>query len=269
MKAITNEEKPEFKAIYEENIDEQLWTITLDGGRYKIVNFHQDEYNGGSYNRFITEKGTFPQSGKIASGYAQAWNTFDFFYNGTAYAVQRTGSASHEFWRLDASNYVVWSSTTLNTGTDFILEFVAINTVLSEAITAGQAKLSAATVGTSTGEYAQSVYNDFAAALTAASTAVAGTATAQNLIDYKAAEALFIPVVATGLAETPVEKVIVTAQPDGVRVSVPETTAVSVYNVTGQLIYRSTVSGETSIPVSAGIYLVKAGNAVIKVIVRK
>jgi hypothetical protein len=193
MKAVTNEENPEFKELYGANIDEQLWTITLDGGRYKIVNVHKDEYEGAYYNRFITEKGTFPQSNKIKSGYSQTWNTFDFFYNGTAYAVQRTGNASHEFWRLDASNYVTWSSTTLNVSTDFILEFVSVTEVLSAAITAGQALLDAAVIGTANGEYPQAVCDAFAAALTAASTAVSAGAKAQDLIDFRAAEALFVP----------------------------------------------------------------------------
>ncbi|KAA6302751.1 MAG: hypothetical protein EZS26_000921 [Candidatus Ordinivivax streblomastigis] len=269
MKAVTNEEKPEFKALYEENIDEQLWTITLDGGRYKIVNVHQDTYSGDLYNRFITEKGTFPQSNKIASGYTQAWNTFDLFYNGTAYAVQRTGSASHEFWRLDDSNFVIWSSTTLNIATDFILDFISVNTVLEQAVVAGQAKLENAVIGNANGQYLQSVYDDFDAALIAASAKVtAGTATAQDLITFKAAEALFIPNEITGLVQAFAEKLIVVSQEKAIRAIASEKTTVSVYNLIGALVYQTTISEETIIPLESGIYLVKADNKVSKVIVK-
>ncbi|GAB6011303.1 T9SS type A sorting domain-containing protein [Viscerimonas tarda] len=268
MKAVTETETPQFKALYDEGVvDEQIWTFTLDGGRYKIVNKHVDIYSGSNYNRYITENGTFPSLNKL-NGYLQTWNTMNLYYNGTAYAVQRAGSSGSNYWRLDANDKITNQSNVLNAATDFIFELVDMPTALAQAVAAGQAKLDAATIGTSDGNYARSVYDAFAGALSTAS-ALGDAATAQDLIDYKAAEALFVPTVATGLAQTSVEKVIVTAQPNAINVSVPEATAVSVYNATGQLIYRSTVSGETSIPVSAGIYLVKAENEVIKVIVKK
>jgi hypothetical protein len=272
MKAVTNEEKPEFKELYGANIDEQLWTITLDGGRYKIVNVHPDEYPAGSgayYNRFITEKGTFPQSNKIESGYLQAWNTFDFFYNGTAYAVQRTGSASHEFWRLDASNYVTWSSTTLNVSTDFILEFVSVGEVLSAAITAGQALLDAAVIGTANGEYLQEVYDAFEAALAAASAAVSAGATAQDLIAYKEAEALFVPNVKTAIsAPSAGNKTSVTGAGKAIEIHSAIPVKIAVYTTTGLLIKETTVQGQQTITVAPGVYVVKAGANNVKVIVQ-
>lgn len=269
MKAVTNEEKPEFKELYETNIDEQLWIISMDNGYYKIVNLHEDEYSGGYYQRFITEKGTFPQSGKIASGYSQAWNTFDFFYNGTAYAVQRTQSASHEFWRLDASNYIIWTSTTLDASTDFILEFVSVADALSAAIIAGQALLDAAVIGTANGEYLQGVYDAFATAISTASTAVSAGATAQDLIDFKAAEALFVPNSPTAINGPATENkasVTVTGKAIAIRSAVPVKAAV--YTATGLLIKETTVEGQQTITVAPGVYIVKAGANNVKVIVQ-
>ncbi len=195
MKAYTNEEKPQFKELYNENIDEQFWTVSLDGGRYKVVNQHVDVFNEVSYNRFITENGGFPQvNGTIFRSYSAAYNTFNFYYNGSSCAITRAGSASAGFWRLDANNLItLWPSATLNPLTDFVFEFVDMNTALSEAVTTGRTAFNAATRGYAIGEYVPSVYNAFSNALAAASVIVtAGTATSQNLIAFKAAENLFI-----------------------------------------------------------------------------
>jgi alpha-L-fucosidase 2 len=94
----------------------QVWTVSLDGGYYKLVS----KADG----RYINEKGAFG-----TNPYYQNWNTYHFYGDSVYTAVQITqnsASGGAFFWNLNASNGVVYSTNVLlDESKDMILEFVS------------------------------------------------------------------------------------------------------------------------------------------------
>jgi hypothetical protein len=89
------------------------------------------------------------------------------------------------------------------------------------------------------------------------------------LIDFKAAEALFVPNSPTAINGPATENkasVTVTGKAIAIRSAVPVKAAV--YTATGLLIKETTVEGQQTITVAPGVYIVKAGANNVKVIVQ-
>lgn len=259
-------EAPEFQSLYPDNLKEQLWTITIDGSRYKIVNMQEVEVNGNMTERFIVEYGKFSSN----YGYSSSWNTFNFHYNGDAYAVRRGGDAGNTYWRLGDDGVVIEKSETLNPATDFIFSFIDMPTALSDAVAVGTQKFNSAVKGNNVGQYLESVYNAFETALGNAQLVVnANNATSQDLIAYKAAEALFIPNdVSTSLDETFLDNsVVLNVEGNSLVISAKEETSVVIYSIEGKIINQFKVSDKESVYLPSGIYLVKTDKGVSKIII--
>ena len=96
-KYLTNDSgtSPFFDDFSESNQDAQVWTITKDGTRYKIVSK--------SDNRFLSEYDAFTQN-----AYYATWNTYALYGvdNGNLYAIQNGGSAGTDYWTINTSGTI-------------------------------------------------------------------------------------------------------------------------------------------------------------------
>ncbi|MDR1121132.1 MAG: FIVAR domain-containing protein [Dysgonamonadaceae bacterium] len=220
-------------------------------------------------NRNINEGATFKNS--WGSG-DDTWRTMNIYYNGTAYAIQSAGSgASNGYWKFDETPKIATTGRqTQDVAVDFIFELISVHDVLSGQVEATRPRYTAAVVGNQNGEYTQAVYDAFEAAIRAADAVLAdaGSATAQQLVDFVAAAKLFIPNNSTDINVTAEDKPVIIAANNTITVSVTAPTNVAVYSAAGQLISQTTVQGEQSISVSPGIYLVKIAHTATKLVVR-
>ncbi len=83
---------PVFSSRSDTDQNSQLWNITKDGDRYKILSAKDGKY--------INEKGVFG-----TNPYYTAWNTYSFHWIiGTKYyAIQNGGSAGTQYWKINGS----------------------------------------------------------------------------------------------------------------------------------------------------------------------
>lgn len=72
----------------------------------------------------------------------------------------------------------------------------------------------------------------------------------------------------SGVAEVGSEDAAISTNANGVVVRANEAVAVSIFNAAGQVVKSEVADGETTIAVPAGFYIVRAGNAVAKVVVK-
>ncbi|MDR2086920.1 MAG: T9SS type A sorting domain-containing protein, partial [Dysgonamonadaceae bacterium] len=248
---------------------DQIFTITKETptgnsvGRYAILSTL-------TANRNINEGAAFKDGWGTND---HDWRTMNFYYNGTAYAIQSDGSgANNGFWKFDEATTKIATSkrTVMDVTADFIFELITVHTVLSAQVETIRPTFIAAETGTAAGQYPQEVYDAFEAALETADAilAVEGSATAQNLVDFVAAAKLFVPN-GTAINTLPTEnRVQVTASDKSIEIKAIEPVKATVYTATGRLINETTVSGRQSIPVATGVYIVKTGANITKVIVR-
>lgn len=122
-KTMATNEKPVFQAIGTGTLnDAQVWMISIDGTRYKIVSKLD--------NRYINENGKFG-----TNTYSANWNTFNTYYSiindSTRFAIQIGGSAvggngGSYFWDIDAANtpYISKANTILNTETNLVFTLI-------------------------------------------------------------------------------------------------------------------------------------------------
>ncbi|MDR2087060.1 MAG: alginate lyase family protein [Dysgonamonadaceae bacterium] len=113
-KYLTNSGSPVFDNFME-NTPEQVWTITRDGARSKIVSK--------SDNRFLNENGVFS-----VNPYYTAWNSYTFHGvdNGNLYAIQNGGSAGTNYWTINSDGSINGKGATSMTALPF--EIISIQT---------------------------------------------------------------------------------------------------------------------------------------------
>ncbi|MDR1737820.1 MAG: InlB B-repeat-containing protein [Candidatus Symbiothrix sp.] len=159
-------------------------TTVLTTGRYSIFNVFNSAYH-------ITEEAVFRDTwGTPANAGDDLWRTFNIYYNGTAYAIQRKAGNSDNvmcYWTFDGA--VLKPATA--TSASYIFDFIPVATVFAEEIAAGRALYNTATEGNGDGQYAAAVLSAFDAALDVAEAISVGTK--EDLFVYAAALAEFIP----------------------------------------------------------------------------
>lgn len=102
------------------NANAQIWTLSLDGGYYKIVS----KADG----RYVNEIGNFG-----TNPYYPNWNTFNIFNDSVYTAVQITQAAANQekgtkFWNINTNNAIFFSSnTTIDETKDLSFEFVPVS----------------------------------------------------------------------------------------------------------------------------------------------
>lgn len=102
----------------EASIDKQVWTFSLDGGRYKIVSAKD--------GRYVNEVQNFG-----TNEYLQSWNTFNIYWNGEKYAIQNAGNSGQAYW--SATSAAVTIGNTSVYPVNFLFDFIRpISTSLSE-----------------------------------------------------------------------------------------------------------------------------------------
>jgi hypothetical protein len=211
------------------------------------------------------------------------WWTFDISYNQTveAYAVYCGGAATARgYWRYIEADRRLTNQNGMTATPGYTFNFIPVYTVFVEEVARGRAAFDAAVAGTAGDEYSQSVYDAFKAALEAAEAITAGTFTNEDLFAYGAARELFVRNDGSN-AFTGIEKgkpvsvspgIIITGGDKQIRIATGIAAKIAVYTITGTAIAQKTVSsGESFIPLSPGLYIVKvAGQAPLttKVIVR-
>ncbi|MBP3353703.1 MAG: T9SS type A sorting domain-containing protein, partial [Bacteroidales bacterium] len=72
----------------------------------------------------------------------------------------------------------------------------------------------------------------------------------------------------TGVATAEATETSIYAVAGGVQVEVAEATAVEVYSIAGTIVAEKVITGTTTIALEKGVYIVKAANEVVKVIVK-
>jgi hypothetical protein len=89
---INDGSSPLFGDRSETNYEAQLWTITKDGARHKIVSKLD--------NRFLNEYGVFSQN-----AYYTAWNSYALHgvKDGNLYAIQNGGSSGADYWTINSN----------------------------------------------------------------------------------------------------------------------------------------------------------------------
>jgi hypothetical protein len=108
-KYLTNDgATPIFNDRSETGTETQVWAITKDGTRYKIVSK--------SDNRFLNEYGAF-----TPNSYYATWNTYALHGvdNGDLYAIQNGGSAGTDYWTINSSGTVNGKGSTTMDGFPF------------------------------------------------------------------------------------------------------------------------------------------------------
>jgi len=97
----------------------QVWTVSLDGGYYKIVS----KADG----RYVNEKGNFG-----TNSYYVDWNTYNIYSDSVYCGIQISQkSATQEkgtfFWNISTSNAVVYSTNvSIDEAKDLVFEFVPV-----------------------------------------------------------------------------------------------------------------------------------------------
>jgi hypothetical protein len=209
------------------------------------------------------------ESGSLRNNWGESdddWRTFNILYNGTKYAVQCAGSSSNKgFWKVISDELKGDNDVNIDAG-DFIFVLLTVPAVYNEQVAAGAALLAANAnnIGDEDGQYSQQVYDDFQAMVTAAQTA---EPTKENLFAYGAARAAFLPNGYTALPSISADKAKVIGLQGAIKIAA-DNARVSVYTITGARIAETAVSGEKTVPVARGIYLVKVNNQIAKVIVK-
>ena len=74
--------------------------------------------------------------------------------------------------------------------------------------------------------------------------------------------------VGIGIEENEVESISIYAVEDGICIEANDDAQVEVYSTTGVMLVNKTISGKTTIEMSKGIYIVKVGSTVNKVVVK-
>src|ERR1035437_2318830 len=101
------------------NANTQVWTVSLDGGYYKILSKAD--------SRYINEKDNFG-----TNSYYVDWNTYNIYSDSIYNAIQITQSAATQekgtfFWNINTSNAIVYSTnTTIDETKDLAFEFVPV-----------------------------------------------------------------------------------------------------------------------------------------------
>jgi hypothetical protein len=224
--------------------------------------------------RHITETCVYQSAWGVPGGGTTSgddnWRTFNIFNNGTACAVQCFGAAASKgYWTYDATNQKLADS---NNGTtaQYLFNFIPVKTVFAEEVAKGRTAFNAAVVGSDLLQYDANVYNTFKTALeTAEVVATAGTATSADLIAYGAARKLFVNNGGFSAVNDVFDNNLkVIAGRQTIRISAENAVKVTVYDITGAIVTETIVSGERTITVNSGLYLVKAGGKTTKVLVR-
>ncbi|HLP04658.1 MAG TPA: glycoside hydrolase N-terminal domain-containing protein, partial [Paludibacter sp.] len=100
------------------NANAQVWTLSLDGGYYKIVS----KADG----RYVNEKGNFGTNAYYAN-----WNTYNLYSDSVFTGIQITQNAATQekgtkFWNLNSSSAIVYSTNTeIDESKDLPFEFVS------------------------------------------------------------------------------------------------------------------------------------------------
>jgi hypothetical protein len=227
-------------------------------------------------NRYLTDRAQYTETPLVA------WHTFDILYDQTAYAVRCAQDATQYrgYWYYSESDErlaVQESNYTAN----YAFNFIPVKTVFDEEVARGRSVFNAAAVGTTGGEYSQSVYDAFGVALEAAEAVIAEEFTKENLFEYAAARKLFVKNDGsnefgdgTGIirVEPAQSDVSITGGDKRIRIASGNAAKAAVYSLTGTTVAQQAIaSGETLIPVNPGLYIVRvSGNltTVKKVIVR-
>jgi hypothetical protein len=108
-KYLTNDgASPFFDDRSESDPTAQIWTITKDGTRYKIVSKAD--------NRFLNESGVFS-----LNPYYPAWNTCALHGvdDGDWYAIQNGGNAGTDYWTISTNGTINGKGATTMTGFPF------------------------------------------------------------------------------------------------------------------------------------------------------
>jgi hypothetical protein len=101
------------------NPNAQVWTVSLNGGCFKIVS----KADG----RYVNEKGNFG-----TNPFYVDWNTYNIFSDSVYCGIQITQSAATQekgafFWNLNTSNAVVYSTNaTIDEAKDLTFEFIPV-----------------------------------------------------------------------------------------------------------------------------------------------
>jgi hypothetical protein len=109
------------------NANAQVWTVSLDGGYYKIVSKAD--------SRYINEKGNFG-----TNSYYVDWNTYNIYSDSIYNAIQITQSAATQekgtfFWNINTSNAIVYSTnTTIDETKDLAFEFVPVTLTALQSV---------------------------------------------------------------------------------------------------------------------------------------
>jgi fibronectin type 3 domain-containing protein/regulation of enolase protein 1 (concanavalin A-like superfamily) len=112
----------------------QVWNVTKQGnGRYKITCLSAPA----SYKNYINENAQFG-----ANNYLDAWNSFNVYFNGTSYTVQRAQSAGNGYWyKSDNKILAAGGSNNDPVPYSFPLRFVPVKDLpLNLMVAAGDAK---------------------------------------------------------------------------------------------------------------------------------
>ncbi|HEY6914913.1 MAG TPA: T9SS type A sorting domain-containing protein, partial [Paludibacter sp.] len=118
---------PSFSAKSNLTNNAQVWTVSLDGGYYKIVS----KADG----RYVNEKGNFG-----TNAYYVDWNTYNIYSDSIYSAIQITQSAATQakgtfFWNVNASNGIVYSAnTSIDETKDLAFEFVPVTLTALHAV---------------------------------------------------------------------------------------------------------------------------------------
>ena len=215
------------------------------------------------------------ENGRLRTSWGSTDNdyrTMNIYYDGTKCAIQCAGlSSSKGFLYLSASNELInnASYTTLEPTRDFVFELTNVKTLFAQKVAEGRTVFNAAVIGSETGQYKQSVYDDFKTALESAEAKNnAGTATSSDLITYVAARNLFLANDQTTINDISGNGIKVIGGIRNIRVITNEPENIQIYNLTGMLIYNSEITGTQDILVKQGCYIVRAQNSAAKIIVK-
>ncbi len=107
---------PLFQGQSVEEPASQVWTITKDGARYKIVS-NLD-------SRFLNEHGVFS-----TNPYYTAWNSYTLYgvEDGDLYAIRNGGSSGTDYWSINSNGTLTGKSGTTLNGYPF--EIVSVNSI--------------------------------------------------------------------------------------------------------------------------------------------
>lgn len=90
----------------------QVWTVTLDNGFYKIVS--------ASDARYLNEQGSFG-----TNPYYADWNTYNIYFDEEKYAIQNTQHSGNNYWQLSENTIVQGADS--GYPINFVFEFIPYN----------------------------------------------------------------------------------------------------------------------------------------------